>query len=85
MTQDWEPVVIRKKAPNSAAKRDEKTVNAARRSGADIESVKKCLFLLLLDLRFLIILSDSPSYLNLGEKFYLFRLDLAIELSCVRF
>lgn len=44
MTQDWEPVVIRKKAPNSAAKRDEKTVNAARRSGADIETVRKCLF-----------------------------------------
>ncbi|KAF2610188.1 hypothetical protein F2Q70_00008752, partial [Brassica cretica] len=43
MTQDWEPVVIRKRAPNSAAKRDEKTVNAARRSGADIESVRKCL------------------------------------------
>nr|VDD57771.1 unnamed protein product [Brassica oleracea] len=41
MTQDWEPVVIRKRAPNSAAKRDEKTVNAARRSGADIESVRK--------------------------------------------
>lgn len=44
ITQDWEPVVIRKKAPNSAAKRDEKTVNAARRSGADIETVRKCLF-----------------------------------------
>ena len=44
MTQDWEPVVIRKRAPNAAAKRDEKTVNAARRSGADIESVRKCLF-----------------------------------------
>ncbi|KAF8085213.1 hypothetical protein N665_0676s0025 [Sinapis alba] len=41
MTQDWEPVVIRKKNPNSAAKRDEKTVNAARRSGADIETVRK--------------------------------------------
>ncbi|XP_019082967.1 PREDICTED: uncharacterized protein LOC104700157 [Camelina sativa] len=41
ITQDWEPVVIRKKAPNSAAKRDEKTVNAARRSGADIETVRK--------------------------------------------
>ncbi|KAH0912363.1 hypothetical protein HID58_035684 [Brassica napus] len=41
MTQDWEPVVIRKRAPNAAAKRDEKTVNAARRSGADIESVRK--------------------------------------------
>lgn len=44
MTQDWEPVVIRKKAPNAAAKRDEKSVNAARRSGADIETVRKCLF-----------------------------------------
>ncbi|PKA46865.1 Multiprotein-bridging factor 1b [Apostasia shenzhenica] len=41
ITQDWEPVVIRKKAPNSAAKKDEKAVNAARRSGADIETVKK--------------------------------------------
>ena len=41
MTQDWEPVVIRKKTPNAAAKRDEKTVNAARRSGAEIESVRK--------------------------------------------
>ncbi|XP_059661420.1 multiprotein-bridging factor 1b [Cornus florida] len=41
ITQDWEPVVIRKKAPNAAARKDEKAVNAARRSGADIESVKK--------------------------------------------
>ncbi|KAF8087437.1 hypothetical protein N665_0585s0015 [Sinapis alba] len=41
MSQDWEPVVIRKRAPNSAAKRDEKTVNAARRAGADIETVRK--------------------------------------------
>ncbi|XP_010524071.1 PREDICTED: multiprotein-bridging factor 1b-like [Tarenaya hassleriana] len=41
MTQDWEPVVIRKKAPNSAAKRDEKAVNAARRTGAEIETVRK--------------------------------------------
>ncbi|KAF3599183.1 hypothetical protein F2Q69_00034425 [Brassica cretica] len=41
MTQDWEPVVVRKKTPNAAAKRDEKTVNAARRSGAEIESVRK--------------------------------------------
>ena len=41
MTQDWEPVVIRKKTPNAAAKREEKTVNAARRSGAEIESVRK--------------------------------------------
>ncbi|XP_057958562.1 multiprotein-bridging factor 1b isoform X1 [Malania oleifera] len=41
ITQDWEPVVIRKKAPNSAARKDEKAVNAARRSGADIETIKK--------------------------------------------
>ncbi|KAI3848443.1 hypothetical protein MKW98_023206 [Papaver atlanticum] len=40
-TQDWEPVVIRKKAPTSAAKKDEKAVNAARRAGAEIETVKK--------------------------------------------
>ncbi|KAJ3693874.1 hypothetical protein LUZ60_009354 [Juncus effusus] len=39
--QDWEPVVVRKKAPTSAAKKDEKAVNAARRSGADIETMKK--------------------------------------------
>jgi len=44
ITQDWEPVVIRKKPANAAAKRDEKTVNAARRSGADIETVRKCSF-----------------------------------------
>ncbi|KAF2314394.1 hypothetical protein GH714_026011 [Hevea brasiliensis] len=41
ITQDWEPVVIRKKAPNAAAKKDEKVVNAARRSGAEIETLKK--------------------------------------------
>lgn len=45
ISQDWEPVVIRKKAPNAAAKKDEKAVNAARRSGAEIETLKKCLFL----------------------------------------
>ena len=42
ITQDWEPVVIRKKAPTAAAKKDEKVVNAARRAGAEIETVKKC-------------------------------------------
>lgn len=42
ITQDWEPVVIKKKAPNAAAKKDEKVVNAARRAGADIETVRKC-------------------------------------------
>ncbi|KAG1330280.1 multiprotein-bridging factor 1b [Cocos nucifera] len=41
VTQDWEPVVIRKKAPNAAAKKDEKAVNAARRSGAEIETLRK--------------------------------------------
>lgn len=44
ISQDWEPVVIRKKAPNAAAKKDEKAVNAARRSGAEIETIKKCLY-----------------------------------------
>ncbi|KAL8141293.1 hypothetical protein V2J09_007314 [Rumex salicifolius] len=39
--QDWEPVVVRKKAPNAAAKKDEKAVNAARRAGAEIETVRK--------------------------------------------
>ncbi|XP_068645075.1 multiprotein-bridging factor 1b-like [Aristolochia californica] len=41
LTQDWEPVVIRKKTPNAATKKDEKAVNAARRSGAEIETLKK--------------------------------------------
>ncbi|KAK8939918.1 Multiprotein-bridging factor 1b [Platanthera guangdongensis] len=41
ITQDWEPVIIRKKAPNASAKKDEKAVNAARRSGAEIETLKK--------------------------------------------
>ncbi|XP_052178256.1 multiprotein-bridging factor 1b isoform X1 [Diospyros lotus] len=41
ITQDWEPVVIRKKAPTAAARKDEKAVNAARRSGAEIETIKK--------------------------------------------
>ncbi|KAL2466770.1 Multiprotein-bridging factor 1a [Abeliophyllum distichum] len=41
IAQDWEPVVIRKKAPTAAARKDEKAVNAARRSGAEIETLKK--------------------------------------------
>ncbi|KAJ8898575.1 hypothetical protein K2173_001472 [Erythroxylum novogranatense] len=41
ISQDWEPVVIRKKAPTAAAKKDEKVVNAARRAGAEIETIKK--------------------------------------------
>nr|AGV54522.1 multiprotein-bridging factor 1a-like protein [Phaseolus vulgaris] len=44
LSQDWEPVVLRKKAPTSAARKDEKAVNAARRSGADIDTIKKFLF-----------------------------------------
>jgi len=44
LSQDWEPVVLRKKAPTAAAKKDEKAVNAARRSGAEIETLKKCSF-----------------------------------------
>ncbi|KAL8456740.1 hypothetical protein ACS0TY_034840 [Phlomoides rotata] len=43
ISQDWEPVVIRKTAPTAAARKDEKAVNAARRSGAEIETVKKSL------------------------------------------
>jgi|UniRef100_A0ACD5VF05 putative transcription factor len=41
ISQDWEPVVVRKKLPNAAAKKDEKAVNAARRAGTDIDIVKK--------------------------------------------
>ncbi|XP_039142739.1 multiprotein-bridging factor 1b-like [Dioscorea cayenensis subsp. rotundata] len=41
ISRDWEPVVIRKKAPTGGAKKDDKAVNAARRSGAEIETVKK--------------------------------------------
>uniref|UniRef100_A0A251TYN4 Putative multiprotein bridging factor n=1 Tax=Helianthus annuus TaxID=4232 RepID=A0A251TYN4_HELAN len=36
-----EPVVIRKKAPTAAARKDEKAINAARRAGAEIETVRK--------------------------------------------
>ena len=48
LTQDWEPVVIRKKAPSAALKKDEKVVNAARRAGAEIESIRKCIIFYLL-------------------------------------
>lgn len=57
ITQDWEPVVIKKKAPNAAAKKDEKVVNAARRAGADIETVRKCNI-------FWFFLSDQSSFSN---------------------
>lgn len=39
--QDWDTVVLRKKKPTAAQMKDEGAVNAARRSGADIETVKK--------------------------------------------
>jgi hypothetical protein len=42
VSQDWEPVVVRKKAPSAAAKKDEKAVNEARRAGGPIETIKKC-------------------------------------------
>lgn len=45
IVQDWEPVVLRKKAPTAAARKDEKAVNAARRAGAEIETVRKCAYL----------------------------------------
>jgi len=34
--------VVRKKAPTSSAKKDEKAGNAARRAGAELETIKKC-------------------------------------------
>lgn len=46
ITQDWEPVVLRKKAPTAAARKDEKAVNAARRSGAEIETIRKGIIVL---------------------------------------
>lgn len=39
--QDWDTVVIRKKAPTTSALKDEGAVNAARRTGAAVETVKK--------------------------------------------
>ncbi|KAG6504126.1 hypothetical protein ZIOFF_036456 [Zingiber officinale] len=41
ISQDWESVVLRKKASTAAAEKDGKAVNAARRSGAEIETIKK--------------------------------------------
>lgn len=58
LRQDWEPVVVRKKAPTSGAKKDEKAVNAARRAGGPIETIKKCTTLKSIYLFFL-----SPSFL----------------------
>ncbi|KAG6507529.1 hypothetical protein ZIOFF_032879 [Zingiber officinale] len=41
ISQDWESVVLRKKASTATAEKDRKAVNAARRSGAEIETIKK--------------------------------------------
>ena len=70
ISQDWEPVVIRKKAPTAAARKDEKAVNAARRAGAEIETIKKCLFL---SLTFSAIrVSDSRQSIYIWSLFYLY-------------
>lgn len=64
IVQDWEPVVIRKKAPTAAARKDEKAVNAARRAGAEIETIRKCTYLnisfLSFVLPFLYLICASP-------------------------
>lgn len=39
--QDWEPVVLQKRPQKASESRDPKAVNAALRSGAAVESIKK--------------------------------------------
>ncbi|KAH0465407.1 hypothetical protein IEQ34_005510 [Dendrobium chrysotoxum] len=39
--QNWEPIVILKKALNATAKKDEKAVNAVQHMGVEIETLKK--------------------------------------------
>ena len=39
--QDWNDVVIRKKKPTASEAQTSKAVNAARASGAEVETVKK--------------------------------------------
>lgn len=39
--QDWEPVIIRKKKPTGADSKDAAAVNAARRTGAEVDTIKK--------------------------------------------
>lgn len=41
ITQEWEPVVLRKPRPKSQALRDPKAVNQALRSGQAVQTVKK--------------------------------------------
>ncbi|RZR92604.1 hypothetical protein BHM03_00020934 [Ensete ventricosum] len=66
ISQDWEPVVLRKKAPTAAAKKDEKAVNAARRSGADIETTRKCRPWDFLPWILMLLLFGSTSFLTLS-------------------
>lgn len=39
--QDWEPVVVRKRAPSNSQLKDEAAVNAARRAGLQVDTVRK--------------------------------------------
>ncbi|CAM0910168.1 unnamed protein product [Alopecurus aequalis] len=41
MTQDWEPVVLRRTKPKAADLKSAKAVNQALRSGAPVETVRK--------------------------------------------
>jgi putative transcription factor len=41
ITQDWEPVVLRKQKPKSSELKSSKVVNNAMRTGVPIETVKK--------------------------------------------
>ncbi|KAK9833786.1 hypothetical protein WJX74_005786 [Apatococcus lobatus] len=39
--QDWDPVIIRKKAPTAGQAQTSQAVNQARRAGGEVETVKK--------------------------------------------
>uniref|UniRef100_A0A7S0V6A5 HTH cro/C1-type domain-containing protein n=1 Tax=Polytomella parva TaxID=51329 RepID=A0A7S0V6A5_9CHLO len=40
-SQDWEPVILRKKTPTGAQAKDPNAVNAARRAGAQVDTIQK--------------------------------------------
>ena len=42
LRQDWDTVVIRKKPVGGTAGKSESAVNAARREGVAVDTVKKC-------------------------------------------
>lgn len=43
--QQWEHVIIKKKAPpKGVSAKSEKVVNAARRQGLEVETVTKCIY-----------------------------------------